>query len=93
MIGSQGTPKRAGVPLRGDYFAISKSPLRVLRRGVAAKRLRILMTCAAYHRPPLGDRTLRALSIAATAAAGSSASSSKMGRNRSARSIAAGKNL
>jgi hypothetical protein len=48
------------------------------------------MTCAAYQRRPLGDGTLRPLSAAAAAAAGSAANSSKIGRNRSARSVATG---
>jgi hypothetical protein len=71
----------------------SKSPFRGLRRGPAARRLRIRMTCAAYHRPPLGDGTLRALSVAAAASAGSATNSSRIGRNRSARSFSADRNL
>ena len=71
----------------------SKGRFRVLRRGPSARRLRIRTTCAAYHRPPLGDGTFRALSAAATASAGSSANPSKIGRNRSARSFSADRNL
>ena len=43
------------------------------------------MTCAAHH---LGDGTLRPLSAATAAAAGGAANSSKIGRNRPARSVA-----
>lgn len=71
----------------------SKGRFRVLRRGPSARRLRIRTTCAAYHRPPLGDGTFRALSAAATASAGSSANPSRIGRNRSARSFSADRNL
>jgi hypothetical protein len=47
------------------------------------------MTCASYHRPPLGDGMLRSLRTTTTAAAGSAANSSKSGRNRATRSVAA----
>jgi hypothetical protein len=40
-------------------------------RHPAARRLRIRMTCAAYHWPPLDDGTLRSLKAAAAAIAGS----------------------
>jgi hypothetical protein len=66
---------------------------RVLRRGPAARRFRIRMTCVSYHRPPLGDGTLRSLRVTTAAAAGSAANSSKTGRNRAARSVAARKIL
>jgi hypothetical protein len=80
-------------PLLVVHAVALQKPFRGLRRGPAARRLRIRMTCAAYHRPPLGDGTLRALSVAAAASAGSATNSSRIGRNRSARSFSADRNL
>jgi hypothetical protein len=71
----------------------SKSRFRVLRRGPAARSLCIRITCASYRRPPLGDGMLRSLRTTTAAAAGSAANSSKSGRNRAARSVAACKIL
>jgi hypothetical protein len=93
VLPSRFSRHNAAEPLVSIGRSRSKSPFLVLRRGPLVRRLRIRITCSAYHRPPLGDGTFRALSSAATAAAGSVASCSRIGRNRSARSVAAARNL
>jgi hypothetical protein len=81
-------------PVAAPYLACDRTPKAASAFcGPAARSLRIRITCASYHRPPLGDGMLRSLRTTTAAAAGGAANSSKSGRNRAARSVAACKIL